>query len=33
MLKSAWFGVDIRSNVSAMFFLVGCVCAFVLKVL
>ena len=33
VLKSACFGVDICSNVSAMCFLVGCVCAFVFKVL
>ena len=33
MLKSVCFGVDMRSNVSAMCFLVGCVCALVFKVL
>ena len=32
-LNQCVFGVDMRSNVSAMCFLVGCVCALVFKVL
>ena len=32
-LNQCVFGVDMRSSVSAMCFLVGCVCALVFKVL